>query len=279
MATAEPTLEEKLHGWLATQGYPLEMKVARAFQEVDASVIQSDYYSDPITSESREIDVVAYWQTKIDGILLRVNLTIECKSSRDKPWILFVSRDAVLSSRARIVQRAASGLAGIALVKAASHEALQDVPLLQLPDAPAYGMRQAFTDNDHCYGAITSVAAAVAAQVCQPDFQDGRLGRTDLFEVVLPVIVTEARLFSALLDTDREVKLTEKRTGVLLWRNPAVNLPHTIIHVVSTAGLPEFAAMASESAKAILAMFTHELKPQLLAARDLRVQTRALASE
>jgi len=103
MQNREPSIEEKLHTWLEAQGYPLEMRVAKAFQIAGARVIQSEYYTDPSTEESREIDVVADWQTRIDNLLVRVSFVIECKSSKDKPWILFVSPNVRLAAPARVI--------------------------------------------------------------------------------------------------------------------------------------------------------------------------------
>jgi hypothetical protein len=259
MNAPELPLEDKLRAWLGTHGYPLEMRVARALQLTGADVVQSDYYTDSTTS--REIDVVASWQDEIDRILVRVSLTFECKSSRDKPWVLFVSPDTRLTSPARVAQRAASSRAGIALWDLADQRALQELPIFQLPAAPAYGLKQAFSDKaDVCYAAIAGVAAAAAAQADQPDLQDPPPGRYDIFEVIFPVVVTDARLYAALLKADGELDLKEQKTGVLLWRNPVLNRPHTIIHVVSSPALAESAEMARKSAESFLAMCRGELR-------------------
>ena len=53
----ENDLEKRVADWLKTQGYPLEMRVASALREVGFDVSQSEYYNDPDTQTSREIDV------------------------------------------------------------------------------------------------------------------------------------------------------------------------------------------------------------------------------
>jgi len=278
MSEPEQSLEDRLRSWLGAQGYPLEMKVATAFQHAGARVIQSDYYSDPTTSESREIDVVATWQDDIDRILTQVSFTFECKSSRDKPWILFVSPDARIAPPARVAQRAGSSLARLALWDLADNASLQSLPIFDLPIAPAYGLKQAFSDKaDICYGAIAGVAAATAAQANQPDFQDSQRGGYDILEVIFPVVVTDARLFTALLKADGELDIQEKTTGVLLWRNPVVNRPHTIIHVVSSIALAEFAETARSSAESFLSLCRGELRASLHSAREKRIHARALS--
>jgi hypothetical protein len=86
-------LENKIRDWLEKQGYPLEMMVARALQEIDAGISQSPYYIDPETEKPREIDVVARWmktEKNAGGFLkFELFLFIECKSQQKGPWIVF----------------------------------------------------------------------------------------------------------------------------------------------------------------------------------------------
>ena len=82
-------LQERVAHWLSNQGYPLEMTVASIFRKHEFDVSQGIYYSDPETAETREIDVVA---DRSDFVgLLGVFMVIECKSSKDKPWVIFSS--------------------------------------------------------------------------------------------------------------------------------------------------------------------------------------------
>ena len=276
MASA-PSIEEKLRTWLASQGYPLELMVARHFQRTGALVVQSDYYSDPVTQESREIDVVASWHDDIDRIFVRVSVLVECKASRDKPWLLFSSPETRLAAPARVAQRAGSQLARLALREIAKNNEVQALPMFQVPDCPAYGVRQGFAEKvDVCFAAISGVAAAAAAHSKLPDSQNSLLGRLDLLEIILPVVVTDARLFSVLLDAEGELEINERDSGVLLWRNPVVGLPHTIVHVVRSSSLPTFCEMISKSATDFLTMCRGPLRDVLLAARENRIHQRTL---
>lgn len=271
MADKEIPLEQKITNWLDTQGYPLEMRVAQAFQSADARVIQSEYYVDGTSGETREIDVVASWQDDIDDILVRVLLVIECKTSKDKPWILFVSDKARLAPPARVAQRAVSGLGRVALRKLSQEKTVQALSLFQLPKHPGYSLTQAFTSgNDVCYSAATSVANAAAASASEPDSQKTRLRRLDILEIIFPVVVTEARLFAASLDESLALSVREEKSGVLLWRNPLLGRPHTIIHVVTAAALPEFVASAKDSAEKLLTMCRGEFRAHIVEARDER---------
>ncbi|NOH01035.1 MAG: hypothetical protein HND47_03175 [Chloroflexi bacterium] len=85
-------LEKQILEWLKTQGYPLELEVALAFQKEGFSVFSSDWYEDYETGELREIDVTALkWSDTSKPRHLQVCYRIECKTSREKPWVVFKS--------------------------------------------------------------------------------------------------------------------------------------------------------------------------------------------
>ena len=97
-------LKEKLRNWLESQGYPLEMRVARSFRRHNFRVFKSDYYKDPDSGVMRETDVRPSLQDEIHGVLGRIGFVIECKQSKDKPWVLFTGATS-LADPARVVQR------------------------------------------------------------------------------------------------------------------------------------------------------------------------------
>jgi len=268
MQKDESSLENKLYAWLETQGYPLEMRVAKAFQTSGARVIQSDYYTDTSTEESREIDVVAYWQSTIEDLLIRVSFVVECKSSKEKPWILFVSPEARLTPSARVVQRAASELGRRTLLRISKEASIQSLPIFKLPEAPGYSITQAFTSgHDVCYAAASAVANAAIATTNETDKPSSGFQRPAILQIVFPVLVTEARLFAAALEEDGSVSINEEKSGVLLWRNPIVGLPHTIIHVVTLNALSDFIADARESAEKFMALCASDFKKAIEEAR------------
>jgi hypothetical protein len=248
----KPDLETKLLQWLDTQGYPLEMRVARAFQREGFRVIQSDYYTDNDTGDSREIDVLASIQTSDKDFFIRVTFVVECKLSKDKPWILFSSEECALADSARVSQRAASSLGRRVLHDLAPDVEVQTLPGFTIPELPAYGLTQAFSSgHDVCYGAATAVADAAAAIAAEASKRQYGPRPREVVEFVFPVIVTEARLFSATLESDSSLAIKEVQSSVLLWRNPVVGPPHTTIHVVSIGGLERFVSDAMVSAQGL----------------------------
>ncbi|MEM9599032.1 MAG: hypothetical protein AAGD06_32490, partial [Acidobacteriota bacterium] len=98
MTEVPDELCQRVNGWLEKNGYPLEMRVARAFQKNDFQVIPSDRYLDEDTGKAREIDVVAF-RTFVSRT---VGFAVECKShwlddegtngsSKRKPWAILSS--------------------------------------------------------------------------------------------------------------------------------------------------------------------------------------------
>lgn len=87
-------LKDRVATWLSEHGYPLEMKDARTLKQDGFGVVQSEYFDDPETGEPRETDVVAYEQSVGSNRQTIFALIAECKSGRDKPWVLFTESDA-----------------------------------------------------------------------------------------------------------------------------------------------------------------------------------------
>jgi len=77
--------------WAETQGFHLEMKVARIFENAGFETSLLTHYSDPDTNETREIDVVAMIQKKVEGLTIHIQFFIECKYNKD-PWVIFTNR-------------------------------------------------------------------------------------------------------------------------------------------------------------------------------------------
>lgn len=239
-------LNDKLMSWLDEQGYPLEMATASLFRKHGFRAFQSDYYTDPESNTQREIDVLAYRQKQVEDTLFRISFSVECKNAKDKPWVLFSSEDLELAPPARVVQRAGSKL-GIHFLRLLSHqETIQKASLFSLPRRPGYGVTQAFSSGQDvpftaCVGAAKSAIAKAIAVDSVVKFQGA------ICEVIFPIVLIEGKLFECYLNEDNAPVLNEIQEGVLVWRNPVVQMPHTIIHILTLDSLPNFLANANES--------------------------------
>lgn len=67
-------LIRKVQAWLDSQGYPLEMKVARCFQNAGFHVSSSEYYIDPDEKKPREIDLIGVWGPFVQNHITRFKL-------------------------------------------------------------------------------------------------------------------------------------------------------------------------------------------------------------
>jgi hypothetical protein len=251
-------LETKIKSWLDEQGYPLEMRVARAFRQAGFSVLQSDYYEDPKTKTQREIDVVATVGKNYEKILFRLQFVIECKLSKNKPWILFCGANQRIAAPARIVQRVSSDIGRSILFDIASREDVQNLDLFEVISPAAYGVTQAFTNNpDVTYTALTNVAIAASAKADEGNF-DSILSKLFGF-LVFPVVVTEGKLFTATLQEDSSIFVNEVKQGTLLWRNQIADDPHTIVNLVADTEIDDFAKRMFEAAVKFLSLCEKEI--------------------
>ena len=252
---AEPTaggIDAEVLKWLQGQGYPLEMLVAKSFRRAGFRVIQSEYYVDPDLKTEREIDLVA-WRTKISSeFTARIDMSVECKASSDKPWVLFTSEDTRISRGASVAQRAASRLGHSLLRRFTDREEIRGLPLFDLPERPGYGLTQAFTSGqDVAFAAASSAAKAALHSAVQADSHT-RVVPGPVVQVSFSGVVIDGRLFECFLDESENMRVEEVDSGVLLWRNPVVGEPHTIIHISTVRSLDALATAVNETASGLL---------------------------
>lgn len=239
-------LKQSVTEWLNSQGFPLEMAVAAAFRQKGFWVTQSDYYEDPNTGTQREIDVTARLQTYVQADLVRVTFVVECKVSKDKPWVLFTADTVRLADRARIVQRTSSVYGKKFLYQLMDVDEVKNLPFFTLPARPGYGLAQALRKpdaKDLSYDALTAVAAATLAQAREANHAI-KVGQGNFVEVIFPVVVIDGRLFEAYLDASGKIVVNETAVGTLVWRNPAAGSVHSIVRITT---LPALAATVDEA--------------------------------
>jgi hypothetical protein len=231
--------EKAVKEWLVKTGYPLEMEVANVFRNRGLHVFQSDYYMDPQSNEYREIDVVALSSHQIgnEGNLVKFEVLCECKTSRDKPWLMFVDDSAKPNDRLLIFNRVGNQFATRLFARAATHIAGTAPPLFAFDRTPAYGVTQALrkkhNDLDATYSALMQAANAARVRAADSDlvYKDPPIGSMDA-EVFIPVVVVDSELFDVSLGQDWAPTLTPVERQVVMWRNPVGGRPFTVIHVV-----------------------------------------------
>jgi len=259
-------IESGIRKWLESSGYPLEMFVAEEFRRVDFRVSQSTFYSDPETKLYREIDVVASSSVGIGtlGRAIRIQFAVECKSSRDKPWVMFTERGNATpreTSKVGILSITGNPNGKRLRLLLAAAEKVWSQPLFSLESRPAYGMVQALGSKgtpDASYAAQMQAAKATIA-LSSPDHQTqpGRLLRllTSMEEVTLAfaVIVLDGRLFTAALAANGNLELKEKKSHFLAISSPEVGENLALVNVVTKDGLANYVSKAAAARDAIFA--------------------------
>ena len=252
MTQGKDDLPEKLNEWLRREGYPFEMRVAQSFRKAGFHVTQSDYYTDPETKTPREIDVVATAQRSVkDSLIFRIMFLIECKSSTDKPWLLFCGPEKDMAAPARVAQRITSKTGMLVFHELAHDKTVRQLALFSLRAPVGYGLTQAFKkDNkDLAYAAICSVGNAANAAAFR---WNGHRHEERILELIFPVIAIDGHLLECKLDEKGGVSLTKITWATLLWRNALPPLSTTIIDVQTTSSIENFATQSFEAARALL---------------------------
>jgi hypothetical protein len=251
MPNQEP-LDLRLKNWLEKQGYPLEMRAAREFQQKRFQVYQSFYYLDPVTRKAREMDILALVRKHQEDIDVQAACITQCKSSPDKPWVLFTAPADDNADRYSYYSRIGSRL-GIRLLSLIhNHATIPIPPVLQLPSRIGYGVIKGFKESrdsketsDTAFAAVMSVASAAMAR--RQLFEDPNEPPSSVCDIMFPVIVIDSPLFSCYLAENGTVSLTEIEVGMLQLQHPVgERTAPTLLNIITFPALPMFAQSISD---------------------------------
>lgn len=248
-------LKTKVAEWLTKNGYPLEMKATRILQSKKLWTSVNWYFVDAETGEQRESDILAkasIWTDQWEQI--SVCLAIECKSGKDKPWILFKGEVADYTIGAIPGQllwspevQWNSGVLKNSLRKA------NRLPLLNGYEPYGYALARALSSGnvDPAFSAMISAAKAAASVSTSMNSGHDGIDRA----LVIPVIVVDAPLMECFLDMNGKPSLSYIDKGTILWKrrigtsDPDVRSSDTtVINIVTQEYLPQLA----DDAKAVV---------------------------
>ena len=258
------TIRDKVVEWLSQEGYPLEFQVANCFHKNGFNVRQGQYVTDGQSESLREVDVLAEVHTEINDILFRIYHVVECKWSKDKPWITFTSPTARISPAACIAQTIGSKFGRAILWASAGEGSLHSLSLFSISDRPGFGGRQAFSKgNDIFYSAMQSVmSTAYAVAVRYDDRVSVPFGFPIVAHIVFPVIVIDGNLFEAYFDADDgDVNIEEQKKVRLHWRGAESWKHFSTLDIVTIDILNEFVQQRhTESIKTLEVMSKYLLQ-------------------
>ncbi len=275
IATKEDKSEElikKVKSWIATEGYSLELLAADKFANQEFRVFSGAHVRDQDTNVAREVDVSASRDTHLHDTLLRVSYIVECKWSRDKPWIIFTSKHDHIASGACIAQTMASNLGEALLWCEAGNKILHETDTFATPRRPGYGGCQAFSKgNDLVYNSLQKVTSDSLNYV--QSYDDGRLKQgvlPTIAVVAIPVIVVDGKLFDVSLDvSSRTVSVEPADYMRLHWQGSNTWRLRATVDIVTIGALDAFVKRRAQEAAIILEVMKNSLM-MLLEAKKSR---------
>ena len=237
-------LRDKVSDWLSKQGFPLEFTTAKAFASYGFRADQGAYVPDPKSGVLREIDVIASTENFREELTFRTSVVLECKWSKDKPWVVFTSRGARPTVQEWIAYIVGSAFSEAVLFKLADDPALQELHRNVQPQRFGFGGRQALADRqekDQFYAAVQGVVSA-AVSLAHRDDPATPDSATDsvLVHLVLPVVVIEGSLFEAYLD-GADLRVEPVSQAYVRWRGFDGRAKPVIVQVVTAEQLNDLA--------------------------------------
>jgi hypothetical protein len=222
-ASSKEPLGRRVTRWLNKQGFPLEFRVARAFQKAGFEVKQSHYVDIPNHPRPREIDVLAIYDTRAMFGEPRYELYVECKWSKDKPWVVFSSDAESVPPPSVLLGSVRTNLTGEGVLwLLEEHEVPWRAPFGSTAPICHGGRQVVFASTekdrrDRFYATMQSVTTITSASLVRvnpfpvPQFEPCTFA--------FPVVVVEAPLFRAsLVEGTDEMTVTPIQRARVLWR-------------------------------------------------------------
>lgn len=237
----ENKLVDNIKSWLEKEGYPLEFKTANIFKKYKFSTQQS-YFTRNEKNEPREIDVLATKNIQIGKKYLRIEHIVECKWSKDKPWILFKADETnQFAPSALIAQLIASDEGNALTWLNAGRKELHSLSLFQGKGFTFSG-RQAFTKGqDLFYSSVQGVISKCLDITRFYNKYEHESFEELLPVVTFPIIIVDGDIFEAEYDNiSNELHYEKVKNTRLIWKGNEGRTLHTIVDVVSVSHLDEF---------------------------------------
>jgi hypothetical protein len=247
--------------WIKTQGYSLEVRVANAFQKNGFGAIVSTWYTDYETKELREIDVIAEKgsEFKKNARLIRIAWHISCKTSNDKPWVVFLSEKQLRTPYFSYTCIGTSSLQEHLQAKtdiSRWNDIFKDEPLL-IPEKLGHGVVQAFSSIDLPYQAMMSAikSCAYSAQSSEVII-DGKTKKklAALWGISIPIVVINTRLFECIIDQRDREHISEVNESCVAGRKIQYGkyLAWPLVHIVTASEVDNFAQRAMSATQKII---------------------------
>ncbi|CAN5238278.1 hypothetical protein BH09ACT1_BH09ACT1_06850 [soil metagenome] len=222
--------------WLDKSGHAFELRIARTFRQAGATVDLSFAYTDPATGSLREGDVLAQYDwTAMERTPASIELVVECKSGRDHPWVAFHDQDNPRESSLEDWAYFAHG--PFVGVTEPLTNAWMGLPPFHTQRVASH-LVAAHSDDSHNPAGNAVRQVLSAAEGRRQRYVD-RQAEDRKGCVIVPVIVTRARLVECQLADDGNVRLQEVPMTVVA--GPRHGRKPARVFVVTEEAAPRFA--------------------------------------
>ncbi len=239
------TLTDRVAKWLESEGYPFELYVGEQFRLAGWSVQHAVPFVDALTDKTREIDLVCSVVDFDDGCekSFEAACVVECKSTRDKPWVVFKGKEREAAS-----MEFTPGDYGSKLyfeLPTDERDALCS-PFEFAQASPGHGIVKAFadkrtpTDPTGPYSALQSVTSAVRHLQKEADARTSGDTVHMIYGITLyaPLVVIDGYLFECTYSETMKIDPVD-RSLVETVQEPGRN---RCVWIVTKEGLGDFLA-------------------------------------
>lgn len=198
-------------------------------------------YVDPESGKIREIDVMAVFGADKER-RSSVQLVIECKHTRDKPWVVFTTDNHVLSSFGYLSGLPHTQAADSVLDRLVARQTETRGTTFAQPEREGFRLVKAFSPaQDTAFQAVGTLMNGCRSLA-------ERMGSASDFRIVfVPVIVLDGPLFECFLPPDQESPVTRAITSATLVQ-PVGNGDRMPIQVMTIDALPAYLAAVGQDA-------------------------------
>ncbi len=252
-------MDDKVKKWVEMEGYPLEFSTAHKFKKRKFSVEQS-YFAKGRDGKAREVDVLATTNYPLGRSFLRIKHVVECKWSKDKPWVLFKDEKRFAASALAAQLISSSAGQAIAWIAAGSKD-FKSLDIFK-EDGFSFSGRQAFSKgNDLFYQAVQGVVSNCLNITRTYDDYEFNPEEHLLAVIALPVIVIDGSLYETTYASDSdELKLESISHARLRWKGNEGRQLNTIIDIVTSDYLDTFLDKREKELHVLMNSFGKTLK-------------------
>lgn len=232
--------------WIASNGYPFELTVARLASEVGWNVSHGDTFEDVATGKLRQGDLTIWALRPTDdrSAYARLELSVECKRPAAAPWVAFRSR--LKATREMLPTLCGRGILAVYALSEIVQR-VDEFPILLLGPDPliAHTVVQTMGKKDDpemnpAYSAIRSAtsAALASARLLDNSYLSG--GRPFFLQLTLPVVAVDAELFEYSIASDGEPQLRSLPWCATTCPDPTRGASPAIAYVAPAKSLSQF---------------------------------------